>query len=163
MALGLLKRLFRGQSLGGRPSPPKANFSANYEKYCGLMDKEDDLINNRVNWLLASQSILFAALAIGQGALDEPLGETIIKVVTVLGLSSSLVIWVSVMGAVRSFCRYRYLLLQVCPKAEDTDHEYPQLHRSQSNIILGFISPVAIPLLIAGAWLWLLIQARSIN
>jgi hypothetical protein len=158
MVWGFLTRLFCGSPLEGKPSPPKGNISANYEKYCAQMDKEDDLINSRVNWLLVSQTILFGALAVGEGTLGEPIEETIFRVVAALGISSSTIIWISILGAVRSFCRYRHLLLQVCPEDEDADYEYPQLHRSRFNIVLGFVSPVVVPVLLVVAWCWLLAQ-----
>ena len=35
-----------------------------YRRYCSQMDKEDELIDRRVNWLLTSQAILFAAVGL---------------------------------------------------------------------------------------------------
>ena len=144
-----------GSKVKKRGSWSKEGFNNNYQRYCDQLDKEDGLINNRVNWLLASQSLLFAALAIGGSEVDGAFREAITGVVPILGFSSSFLIWLSVVGAIRSFLRYRYILMSV--RYKDDTREYPQLHRDTCNIVLGFISPLLVPPLLVGVWLYLYI------
>ena len=152
-----IRRLYRGWPLeNDELNPPAGDFSANYGRYTTQMDKEDSLIDNRINWLLASQTFLFAAVGVGKGIAGQAIGQTITLVVPILGLALSLLIWVSVIGAIRSFCRYRYLLNEVCPKECDPNHQYPQLHRDNFNIVLGLITPIGVPLVLSGGWIWLL-------
>ena len=42
-----------------------------YDRYCRQIDKEDNLIDQRLNWMLASQSLLFGAL----GVSDQPIAK----------------------------------------------------------------------------------------
>jgi len=149
-------RVYRGGALETKPNPPADTFSANYGRYTAQMDKEDSLINNRINWLLASHTFLFAAVGVGKGITGQDIGETLAFVVPILGLASSLLIWISIIGAIRSFCRYRYMLNKVCCKNHDPSYQYPQLHRDKSNIVLGFLAPIGVPLVLAWGWSWLL-------
>lgn len=148
--------LYRGQPLETKPNPPAETFSDNYERYTAQMDKEDSLINNRINWLLAAHTFLFGAVGVSKGIAGEAIGQTIAFVIPILGLASALLIWISIIGAIRSFCRYRYMLHEVCCENHDPNHQYPQLHRDKSNIVLGFLAPIGVPLVLAWGWSWLL-------
>jgi len=152
-----LRRARRWLVRGADASPvtplPREEFTHTYQKYCKQLDKEDTLINNRVNWLLASQSLLFTALAIGETGAGAAFRGAIASIVPVFGFSSALLMWLSVLGAIRSFFRYRYLLGSVCPV--DDARRYPQLHRDRCNIVLGHISPLLLPPLLIGVWLWI--------
>ncbi len=39
-------------------------FEEAYERYCREIDKEDSLIDQRLNWMLAAQALLFGALGV---------------------------------------------------------------------------------------------------
>lgn len=124
------------------------DFSHTYERYCRELDKEDGLINDRVNWLLVSQSILFAAV----GLAGEGPGRIIVKIVPWVGCALSVVIWVSVLAAISSFLEYRGLLKKSCPPDFDLDAAYPQLQRKPYNILLGFLAPIVLPIIFIVAW-----------
>ena len=60
-----------------------------YDRYCRQIDKEDDLINQRINWLLVSQSILFAALGISNRTiLDVTLEVALVGIGVSVGISN---------------------------------------------------------------------------
>ncbi len=130
---------------------------AQYERYCQAMDKEDGLIDQRVNWLLVSQSILFAALGIS----SQEIVEVTIVVIPIVGMGASLLIGVSILAAFLSFLRYRRILLEECPRTTDSKRRYPQLHRRPANIALGLTSPILLPVLFCGAWI--LVQKLTID
>ena len=52
-------------NLNRQDSVNAINISEKYDRYCRELDKEDKLLNDRVTWLLVSQSILFAAVRLG--------------------------------------------------------------------------------------------------
>ena len=96
-----------------------------YCRYCSQMDKEDDLIDRRVNWLLTSQAILFAAV----GLSGNDTAGIVLSVVPWVGFCSSLAIGVTVWAASFSFTQYRNRLKELCPPRNDLEQYYPQLHR----------------------------------
>jgi hypothetical protein len=129
-----------------KESENTTSFPPVYDRYCRQIDKEDELVNQRVNWLLSSQSILFAAIGLtGHDAVSQ--------VVPWVGLGSSLAIGMSVWAAVRSLNRYREVLLEKLQPEMDLLWHYPQLHRKHGNLRLGNISAIAIPLLFCVAWI----------
>ena len=124
-----------------------------YNRYCRELDKEDKLLNDRVTWLLVSQSILFAAVQLGG---KGPEGS-IIEIIAKVGCALSVIIWLSVLAAIFSFLRYRSQLKKCCPPANDPDKAYPQVHRIMPIIILGFIAPFVLPIIFFLAWLYIIL------
>jgi len=123
-----------------------------YLRYWQDLDKEDKLVNDRINWLLLSQSILFAAVGFaGQGN-----GGGLFAVVSWVGFLLSVLIWVSVIAAVSSGLRFRMLMYTNCPEKDYPDEEYPQLRRPWWNIAPGYIAPIFMPAVFVGAWVWLI-------
>lgn len=134
------------------------DFSQRYDRYCRQLDKEDQLINERVNWLLVSQSLLFAAV----GLSGEGVTNIILKAVPWVGLFSSAGIGVSVLAALLSFKRYRKTLLKkVCCPSSDPDEYYPQLHRNPFYIVLGFVSAMVLPVLFCAAWIYVITRVPA--
>jgi len=119
-----------------------------YDRYCRQIDKEDDLINQRINWLLVSQSILFAALGISNRTILDVTLE-----VALVGIGVSVFIGASVWGALLSLRSYRQKLIESCPPEKDVNCCYPQLHRSRFNMGLGLVAPILIPVLLLVAWI----------
>ena len=133
------------------------DFSQRYDRYCRQLDKEDQLINERINWLLVSQSLLFAAV----GLSSEGVTSIILKAVPWVGLFSSVGIGISVLAAVLSLKKYRKTLLdKVCCPSSNPDECYPQLHRSKFNIALGLVSPIVLPLVFCVAWIYVICLSR---
>ena len=120
-----------------------------YDRYSQLLNKEDGLVDQRVNWLLVSQSILFAALGVSRAEMSG----LITKVVPWVGIGSATLIGVSVLAAVSTFVRLRRTMLNVCPPSQDLDQSLPQLHKRWQNIALGFVAPLALPVLFCVAWI----------
>ena len=120
-----------------------------YDRYCRQIDKEDELVNLRINWLLSSQALLFAAI----GLASDGMSNVVRQVIPWVGLGSSLAIGVSVWAAVRSLNRYREILLEKLQPEMDLLWHYPQLHREHWNLTLGNFSAKAVPLLFCVAWI----------
>ena len=92
-----------------------------YDRYCRQIDKEDDLIDKRIGWLLTSQTILFAALSLS----GDSVAGVLLQVVPIAGLGSSLLIGFSIWAALFSIVEYRGNLLKGCPSESDPDKLYP--------------------------------------
>jgi hypothetical protein len=136
-----------GQNNGSDRSQDK------YARYWQELDKEDKLVNDRVNWLLLSQSILFAAIGFaGKGD-----GGSIATVVPWAGFFLSAFIWVSVAAAVSSGLRFRKLMDKNCPQDAYPDGAYPQVRRPRWNVGFGHIAPIFMPSVFVGAWVWLIV------
>ncbi len=123
--------------------------TAGYNRYCRQIDKEDELIDKRINWLLTSQSILFAAV----GLSGDKMAGIVQSVVPWVGLCSSFAIGVTVLAASLSFTRYRNKLLELCPPRNDPEQYYPQLHRKKWIIRLGLLPSSIVPLVFSAAWI----------
>lgn len=124
-----------------------------YERYHRELDKEDGLVNDRVNWLLLSQSILFAAI----GFAEQGTAQIIYKVVPWVGCFLSVAIWLSVVAAISSYGRFRKLMKVNCSAEQYPLEAYPQLARCKGNIWLGHIAALSMPPIFIGAWLYLIV------
>ena len=126
-----------------------------YDRYCNQIDKEDNLIDQRLNWMLASQSLLFGALGIsGQG-----IANLMYFIVPLVGIGMSILVGASVRAAVNSLEQYRENLIKACPEGYDRNLCLPELHRDRKNLSGGLVSPRALPWLFLIAWLVVLIWA----
>ena len=121
-----------------------------YDRFCAQLDHEDELISNRINWLLASQSLLFGALKFGQGP------DTVSNVIICVGLFSSLIIGISTLAAVLAYRRYRKQLKNAFESANGAKKCFPQLNRDPCIMCMGFLSAIFLPLLFTLAWSYML-------
>lgn len=125
--------------------------NSTYERYCGELRQEDKLLSDRVNWLLLSQSILFAAFGLaGDGAVG--IAERMASVVQIVGAVLSAAIWVSALAAVLSSWRFRKLLSRAYPE-DPPDLSHPQLLRSKLILVFGYTGPIVLPVVFIVAWM----------
>ena len=130
---------------------------AAYRRYCNQIDKEDEMIDKRVNWLLTSQSILFAAVGLGgNGA-----AEVALSVVPWAGLFLSFTIGITVLAASSSLRLYRKRLKEVYPPRSDQKKYYPQLHRNRSILKLGLVPSSIVPLIFSAAWIAVILMQNA--
>ena len=130
-------------------------FKDAYDRYCRQIDKEDNLIDQRLNWMLASQSLLFGALAIS----DQKIAGLMHLIIPLVGLGISILVGSSVRAAVSSLQHYRDHLEEACSHEYDKNLCFPELHREPKNLSHGLVSPKALPRLFSGAWVLILIWA----
>jgi len=114
-----------------------------YERYTDLFNKENELIKNRINWLFATQTILFGGLEIPQ--IDSKLKFTI----KVIGLSSSIFFLISISAAIITYCRFQFTNV---PIDQNKRWEYPEFQRWKPVIISGFLAAIALPIVFIWAW-----------
>jgi hypothetical protein len=134
-----------------------------YQVFRNRIEHEDTLIMQRLSWLMASQSFLFTAYAIVTNGLSTgPIAggnifathlDTLSQIIPIVALLNSLLIALSIWGALRAIRELRWEyekrseLLEIIP-----------LQTSRSARRLGLSAPVLLPLLFLAVWLYLLLQ-----
>ena len=105
--------------------------------------------------MLASQSLLFGALAIN----DQKIAGFMHLIIPLVGIGVSILVGASVRAAVLSLQHYRDNLEKACHQEYDKNLCLPELHREPKNLSRGLVSPKALPWLFLGAWILILIWA----
>ena len=134
-----------------------------YQVFRNRIEHEDNLVMQRLSWLMASQSFLFTAYAIvTNGLTGAPTlaGNvyvnhlaTLARIIPIVALLNSLLIAVSILGALKAIRELR---------DEYRKHAEPftviPLQTKPATRRLGLSAPVLLPLLFLGVWLFLLLQ-----
>lgn len=134
-----------------------------YQIFRSRIEHEDNLIMQRLSWLMASQSFLFTAYAIVSNALSSPTIDrstsfakhllTLLSVIPTVALLNSLLILVSILAALKAIrmlrCTYEKLrgTLEILP-----------LQTSRKVRISALAAPVLLPLVFLAVWLFLLVK-----
>ncbi len=130
-------------------------FVKSYNRYCRQIDKEDELVDKRINWLFMSQSLLFAALGLSS-SIDSV--QILLLVIPWIGFWSSLAITLTVCSASMGLIRYRWLLRSAWGNLTDDEKNkynidyFPQLKRSNIIISFGLIPGMLIPIIFCLGW-----------
>ena len=118
---------------------------------------EINLINARVNWLIASQAFLFVPLTIGAqgGSITE---SVLFPLVPWLGLLLCLLVSVAILAAVWRSVQWRAKCARG-PYAGEGEHGVFSIVLPRSPLIplMGLIGAIGVPAVLAGAWLILLL------
>lgn len=130
-----------------------------YQVFRNRIEHEDNLIMQRLSWLMASQSFLFTAYAIVTNGLSATAGTnsfishlgTLARIIPIVALINSLLIALSIFGALEAIreLRNQYMtgeMLEIVP-----------LQTSRFARRLGLSAPVLLPLLFIVVWLYLLV------
>lgn len=134
-----------------------------YQVFRSRIEHEDNLIMQRLSWLMASQSFLFTAYAIVTNGLANPPPtgpnphvihlRTLIRIIPIVALLNSLLIAISITAAIVAINHLRRSYqnqpgtLQVVP-----------LQTTLGTRVMGLSAPVLLPLLFLSVWLFLLMQ-----
>jgi len=133
-----------------------------YQVFRNRIEHEDNLIMQRLSWLMASQSFLFTAYAIVTNGLSSgPLAgnvfishlDTLARIIPIVALLNSLLIALSIWGALKAIRELRH--------EYHRQGEFPEiipLQTSRSARRLGLSAPILLPPLFIAVWLYLLVQ-----
>ncbi len=143
--------------------PEKVSPLERYRLFRDRIEHEDNLIIQRLSWLMASQSFLFTAYAIVTNGLNASTTDMKNKyashlsilgsIVPIVALLNSLLILISILAALKAIrelrCGYEKhgATLDILP-----------LQTSRTARIGGMSAPVLLPLLFLAVWLYLLMQ-----
>lgn len=145
---------------------PNSHISGEYyDQIRRQIEHEDNLITQRLAWLMASQSFLFTAYAIvltGLQPIPRSAVESRLESVKVhfyhflpaAGFVSTALIYASICGGILSICSLKKLWDSQQVQAISLDR--PPIHSSRLVFILGQCAPRLLPPALLGMWLYLL-------
>jgi hypothetical protein len=147
-------------------APEKTSALETYQAFRARIEHEDNLIIQRLAWLVASQSFLFTAYAITTNGLSslEPKSagrfleqaELLFRLIPTVAIGVALLIYISILAALRAIRQMRRLYL-----AKPTPPELPPIQTSATTRLLGLSAPLLLPLLFVSVWLVLLLNGPS--
>jgi hypothetical protein len=124
------------------------------------IEHEDILIVNRLSWLMASQAFLFSGYAI---LLSGPMqmrstsyaahAELLMKIIPLLAISASLLIYLGICGGVLMMARLRREMVR---NHAAIGGLRPPVQGGSPTLLLGHAAPLGLPPLFAVAWAILL-------
>lgn|SRR5690348_7642911 len=134
-----------------------------YQVFRGRIEHEDNLIIQRLSWLLASQAFLFTAYAITTNGLSglEPksVGRfaeqsgLLFRLIPTVAIGVALLIYIGILAALRAIRQLRRLY-QDRPVPPDL----PPIQTAATTRLLGLSAPLLLPLLFISVWLVLLLN-----
>ena len=127
------------------------------------LDHQENLVTQRVNWLVFSQSFLFSAYAILLNAPPEAkspiyaqLQSFLLLLIPGLSLISGILIYLSVFGSLFYMSNLRRSF-ETYPEDETIKH-FPPIHNTTFLRRIGELPPIFLPLLLIVTWVFLLIK-----
>ena len=117
------------------------------EGFKDALKRENDLINNRMTWLLTTQALLFAALEYVKNT------NKLEFVVSIVGLSSSIGFLLCILAAIIAYFRF-YLKTPRELKKDD----FPETNRNILILLLGFGGPILTPIILIWGWSYILLN-----
>jgi hypothetical protein len=134
-----------------------------YHAVRSQIEHEDNLVSQRLSWLLASQSFLFTAYAI---TLNGPIQlhyqgyESQVRLLIILlplvGITSNVLIWTSILAGMSAMKKLKHSFERCI--GSDCVAGLPPIQTKGAALLGGQLGPVLIPLLFLGVWLALLVH-----
>jgi hypothetical protein len=128
------------------------------------IEHEDNLISQRLSWLLGSQSFLFTAYAIslnGPAQMHSKVFESTVALLIVLlplvAIVSAMLIWVAVLAGVWTMYKLRHAFQRKFLAEFQTD--IPPVQSTGGALIMGHFAPVFLSPLFLVVWLLLMIRS----
>ena len=140
---------------------PSSTDRCKYDIIRGRMDHEDGLITSRLNWLITSQSFLFAAYATlfrnggAQQVNDVPL---LVRLIPLIGITGGVLIYTAIIAGVVAMMHNRSLLRTHLKAVLSRDPDFPPVQGRRPMAWLALLAPLLLPLALVGAWVTLLLE-----
>jgi hypothetical protein len=152
-----------GGAMSSQVQRPVLNMVERYQIVRDQIEHEDNLISQRLSWLLASQAFLFTAYAItlnGPVQLHSLKYELhvglMIMMLPLIGIFTALLIWIAILAGLVSMTRLRNDFSRGSGNA--LPEGVPAIQTSGWVLIAGQLGPVFIPVLFLSAWLMTLFK-----
>ena len=139
----------------------KISYKDIYNMYREDMKIEDELINQRLGWLLLTNGILFAAF----GHAFENNINILINLLVFIGISTSIAMAISVWAARRRVIQLDKYLNNIHSRLKAPSELFPRAYKSdlynkgEEKTYWGLIAPKYVPLIFIIAWLAALVLA----
>jgi hypothetical protein len=137
-----------------------------YQVIRGRIEHEDNLVMQRLSWMVASQSFLFTAYAIVLNGLNslptagEPpqfLDQQILMfhLVPVVAILTCVLIYISILAALKSMANLRRLYRS---RFGEENEDLPDIQPATSIRTAGSSAPTVLPLVFTAVWLFLWVR-----
>jgi hypothetical protein len=125
------------------------------------IEHEDNLIVQRLTWLVGSQSFLFTAYAIASnGLMSQPVQpvsahfgeqlELLFQLIPIVAMLTCVLIYISILAAVITTAKLRCGYRSRFGPEEDS---LPPIMTAAPTRLFGLVAPLFLPLMFAGIWL----------
>ena len=147
-------------------APDKLSTLEFYQVFRSRIEHEDNLIIQRLSWLLASQAFLFTAYAITTNGLSGLEPKTagrffeqsglLFRLIPAVAIGVALLIYMGILAALRAIRQLRRLY-----QTRAVSPELPPIQTAATTRLLGLSAPLLLPLLFISVWLVLLLNGPS--
>jgi hypothetical protein len=126
-----------------------------YEKIRAQIEHEDNLLTQRLNWFLTSQSFLFTAYAIVFNGTPPPSAKPAIRsilmqVIPLIGVASGALILIAIIGgAIVMFDLRREF---GASRSAAVEAGLPPLQGRASTRVMGLLAPLLLPVMFITVW-----------
>ena len=149
------------------PPNPDDKFEEVYNRYISYLDKEDKLINSRINWLFATQTALFVARVASKGTpsinieilnISIEIIGALISFFVYISISASLIQFIKYQKGLKNYCVEVYCVAKGIPCQDNgktpcsIKKQFPRICREKSELVTGFIASFSIPSLFIVVW-----------
>jgi hypothetical protein len=134
-----------------------------YRLFRGRIEHEDNLISQRLSWLVASQAFLFTAYAITTSGLSNQIvggdslfhsqARVLFRVIPIVAICIALLIYIGILAALKAIRELRHSY-----RAWRAPDESPPIQTSVQTRRLGLAAPVLLPIVFIVVWLALMIR-----
>jgi hypothetical protein len=136
--------------------PDRIDDVAFYNQLRSRVEHEDNLVVNRTLWLMAAQSFLFTAYAIGMNGPEDRRHGILLRLLPLVGVISSALIFVGVAAALRAMVWFRGALRERV--ADESRLGLPPL-QTPGGVNAGLAAPLLLPPVFIVVWMYLLLAA----
>jgi hypothetical protein len=121
------------------------------------IEHEDNLVNQRLSWLVGSQAFLLTAFAISLNTVPDlkpaqyaSANRTLVALLPYTGVACILILWLTLVGALWSMAVLRAQAGKITQPGD-----FP-IHSRATIRWMGFAAPIAIPAVFLALWLTLI-------
>lgn len=152
------------EGVGKSQTFPDISPLEHYRVVRSQIEHEDNVISQRLNWFLASQSFLFTANAMVLNAPPTPLfphfRETVRQLtllIPIVALGSCLMVYTTVIAGVLALRKLREFASRR-PELQEIE-SLPPIHGSVLTQTLGLVAPLLLLLMFLIVWMLMLVHA----
>ena len=127
------------------------------------IEHEDNLVSQRLSWLLGSQSFLFTAYAISLNGptqirskqLEAHLGLLLV-ILPLVSIISAFLIWIAVLAG--TWTMYKLRRIYEREFAQSFGNQIPPVQSTGLALLMGHFAPMILPLVFMVVWLLLVLR-----
>jgi len=143
----------------------KLNVNDLYDQVRAQIEHEDNLLTQRLNWFLTSQSFLFTAYAIVFNGTPLPssanlaVRSVLMQVIPLIGVAAGGLILIAILGGAIVMRDLRNSF--VPSQADAKEAGLPPLQGRAATRFMGLLAPILLPLMFISVWGMLLIKGAN--